>query len=44
MSAGNAEIVRALFDDFNRGDFEAAIARLDEDVDWGPPPDMPEGG
>ena len=38
----SAAIVRALFDDFARGDYEAALARLDPDVDWGEPPDMPE--
>lgn len=40
----SVDTVRALFDDFNRGDFEAALRWLTEDVDWGPPPDMPEGG
>ncbi len=38
----SAELVRALFDDFARGDYDAALARLDPDVDWGEPPDMPE--
>jgi uncharacterized protein len=36
------ELVRALFDDFTRGDYEAALAKLDPEVDWGEPPDMPE--
>lgn len=40
----NADLVRALFDDFNRGDFEAAFAKVSEDVDWGEPPDMPDTG
>jgi ketosteroid isomerase-like protein len=39
---GGAALVRALFGDFNSGDFEAALAKLDPDVDWGEPPDMPE--
>lgn len=38
----NAELVRALFGDFGRRDFEAALAKLDPEVDWGEPPDMPE--
>jgi hypothetical protein len=40
----HAEIVRALFADFNRGDFEAALAKLEPEVDWGEPPDMPDTG
>ena len=40
----NADLVRTLFDDFNRGDFEAALAKVAEDVDWGEPPDMPDTG
>ena len=42
MPPGNAETVRRLFDDFARRDFDAALARLDPEVDWGEPPDMPE--
>jgi ketosteroid isomerase-like protein len=38
----SAELVRALFDDFNRGDFDAALSKLHEDVDWEAPPDMPD--
>ena len=40
----NAELVRSLFDDFNRGDFETAFSKIDDDVDWGEPPDMPDTG
>jgi ketosteroid isomerase-like protein len=40
----NADLVRSLFDDFNRGDFEAAFAKIEGDVDWGEPPDMPDTG
>ena len=40
----NAELVRALFDDFNRGDSEAALTRIHEDVEWDEPPDMPDTG
>ena len=31
-----------MFDDFNRGDFDAALAKIHADVDWGSPPDMPD--
>jgi ketosteroid isomerase-like protein len=40
----NVDLVRTLFDDFNRGDFEAAFAKIAEDVEWGAPPDMPDTG
>lgn len=39
---GDVETVRELFADFNRGDFETALAKLDPEVDWGEPPDMPD--
>ena len=38
------ELVRRLFDAFGRADFDAALALVDEDVDWGEPPDMPDTG
>jgi ketosteroid isomerase-like protein len=44
VSGENAEFVRELFEDFGRGDFDAALAKLDPDVDWGEPPDMPDTG
>jgi ketosteroid isomerase-like protein len=34
MSQENVEIVREQIDAFNRGDYEAALAVLDEDVEW----------
>ena len=42
MSAENVEIVRRLFDDFNRRDFDAALEKVAADVDWGEPPDLPD--
>ncbi len=42
MAAENVEIVRRVFDAFNRGDFETALDLLDEDVEWGGPPDVPD--
>jgi ketosteroid isomerase-like protein len=34
MPQENVEIVRANIDAFNRGDYEAALAGLDEEVEW----------
>jgi ketosteroid isomerase-like protein len=34
MSEENVEIVRAQIDAYNRGDYEAALAVLDESVEW----------
>jgi ketosteroid isomerase-like protein len=36
MSAQNVEIVRALIDEWNRGEIEAVIARATEDFEWHP--------
>jgi len=44
MSAQNVEVVRGMIDAFNRGDFEASLAYLDEDVEWHDPPDVPGAG
>ena len=34
MSRENVELVRAICDDFARGDYEAALERLDEDIEF----------
>jgi ketosteroid isomerase-like protein len=34
MSQQNVEIVRGQIDAFNRGDYDAALAVLDEEVEW----------
>ena len=34
MSAENVEIVLAQIDAYNRGDYDAALALLDEEVEW----------
>ena len=34
MSEENVEIVRAQIDAYNRGDYDAALAFLDEEVEW----------
>jgi ketosteroid isomerase-like protein len=40
----SGDLVRQLFDDFNRAEFESAFAKIDQDVEWGEPPDMPDTG
>jgi ketosteroid isomerase-like protein len=40
MSQENVEIVRAIYRAWQVGDFEAALARFDEDVEWFGPPDV----
>jgi hypothetical protein len=34
MSEENVEIVRAQIDAYNRGDYDAALGALDEEVEW----------
>ena len=43
MSQEDVQAVTRMFDAFNRGDFEAALALLHEDVIWQDPPDAPDG-
>ena len=38
----SAAVIREVFEAFNRDDFDAALSRVHEDVDWGHPPDMPD--
>jgi ketosteroid isomerase-like protein len=44
MSQENVDIVRQMIDAFNRGDFEASLAFLDEDIEWHDPPNVPGAG
>jgi uncharacterized protein len=44
MSQENVEIVRQMLDAFNRGDFGASLAFLDQDIEWHDPPDVPGAG
>jgi ketosteroid isomerase-like protein len=44
MSEENVEAVRAMLDAFNRGDFEASMAFLDDEVEWHDPPEVPGAG
>ncbi len=34
MSEENVEVVRGMYDDFNSGNIEGVLARLDENVEW----------
>ena len=43
MSEENVEIVRAISDAFARGDYEGALERLDEDIEFVAPPDVTGG-
>ncbi|HET9120579.1 MAG TPA: nuclear transport factor 2 family protein [Solirubrobacterales bacterium] len=44
MSEENVEIVRAMLDAFNRGDFDASLEFLAEDIEWHDPADVPGAG
>ena len=44
MSQENVEIVREAVEAFNDGNFEAAIDRLDPNVEWQPPDVFPDAG
>jgi uncharacterized protein len=43
MPQENVEIVRRMYDAYNRGDFESALADFAPDVEWSDPPDNPGG-
>jgi uncharacterized protein len=41
MSQENVEVVRVMTDALGRGDLRAALACLDEEIEWLQPPEMP---
>ena len=41
MSKENVEIVRRMYDAWERGDYESALAYFHPDVEWSEPPDNP---
>ena len=41
MSQHNAEIIREFLAAFNREDYAACLDAIDPDVEWHPPPDLP---
>ena len=44
MSEENVEIVRAIYESWTRGDYEAVFARLDTEIEWFGPPDISAAG
>jgi ketosteroid isomerase-like protein len=44
MSRENVEIVRAIYDAYDRGDYEAAFEYFHVDIEWFEPPENPGGG
>ena len=44
MSQENVEIVRAVYEAWMRGDFEAVFERFDSEIEWFPPPDVSSSG
>jgi uncharacterized protein len=44
MSVENVEIVRGVYDAWQRGDFEAALEPFHESVEWFGPPDISRAG
>jgi ketosteroid isomerase-like protein len=44
MSEENVEVVRGVYDAWQRGDFKAALEPLHEDVEWFGPPDISRAG
>jgi ketosteroid isomerase-like protein len=41
MSQKNVEIIRKFVEAFNREDFSACLEAIDPNVEWHPPPDIP---
>lgn len=41
MSPQNVEIIREFLEAFNREDYAACLEAIDPDVEWHPPPDIP---
>ena len=44
VSQENVQIIRALSDAFNRRDYKAVLDSIDPEVEWHPPPDIPNAG
>jgi ketosteroid isomerase-like protein len=44
VSAANVEMVREMYEAFNRGDFEVATGMLHEDAELHQAPEMPRAG
>jgi ketosteroid isomerase-like protein len=44
MSQENVEVVRAIYEAWTRGDYEAVFARIDTDIEWFAPSDISASG
>ena len=44
MSQENVEVVRAIYDAYERGDYPVAFERFHEDIEWFGPPDVSNSG
>jgi uncharacterized protein len=44
MSHSAADVVQGIYDAFGRGDVQAILAALDENIDWRVPENLPHGG
>jgi ketosteroid isomerase-like protein len=44
MSQENVEVVRAIYDAYDRGDYRAALDHFHRDVEWFGPPDVSNSG
>ena len=44
MSQSAADVVQGTYDAFGRGDVQAILAALDENIDWRVPENLPHGG
>jgi ketosteroid isomerase-like protein len=44
MTRSSEEIVRSIYEAFARGDVEAILNSLDEQIDWRAPANLPHGG
>ena len=40
MSEENVEVMRAIYDSWTRGDYDAVFPLLDSDIEWFGPPDI----
>src|SRR5438045_2793647 len=44
MSQSSAEVIRGIYDAFDRADIPAILTTLDEQIDWRSPENLPHGG
>jgi ketosteroid isomerase-like protein len=44
MSQGNVDLIRAMYDAYERGDYEAALSFMDDEIEFVGPPDISGDG